>query len=1048
MRMASRHIPKSINSTNKPLQKPLQQPARKISGQRKPKKYHKYGRCKIIDIYYTIPKTHKKKQYSFKGACLDIGSQQSCIGKYQAKAYCRQQNLKFKLTPSNIIFRFGNTYFKSMGTLPIRIPTPDYSFIHLEVDVINADIPFLLGIDVLDNQQMYADNTENKLVSKRYGWTLPIIRRNRHLYITWPIRKIYYTRAELYKLHHHFYHPSASKLYNLLRRTNPSKLNPNTIRTLDEITKSCSTCQKYSKGPHRFRVSFPKEKCIFNHEIAIDLLWLNGNPALHVVDTHTHFSAAAFIKSKSSSCVWNTFIQCWAATYIGYPDIIRLDQESAFMSKEFKSLTNSAGIELKISGVESHNAIGPGERYHAPLRHIFLKILEDYPNLNQEIALQLSVKSMNDTMGPEGLVPSLLVFGQLPRFPPHSTPLLSHSERMNAMTIARKEMANITARLRIQKALKSKLPPATKYLINPGDQVYVYSEKSKHWNGPFPVTRTFEKSVWVKRPDKEAQYSIDHTIPIQNAPHSAFINHLSSSFKDFTNEQHPIRVYLTEVLKPGDHRATHPKFDEARQKEIHGLIERGVFKLILKEEVPPKANILGTRMILAIKNKNTDQELFKARLVVQGHRDKDKHKLVHPTTTLRHSSIRMLTTIAAMFGFRLWSQDVTQAYLQSASNLMRDIYVKPSKEFCLDQKYMLKLLKPLYGLSDAGDYWDSTITQHLQQDLQMSRTALDICLFFKHINGKLAGLSGYYVDDNISTGTEKFEKLTRETEKRFDSKPRTYNSFKFAGIEIETTPNGTILLHQKSYIPRIKPLPEDATFYDYRSMRQRLMWLTHTRPDITCGVNKSTQVTKESFSQSSIILLNTIIRQVHKYPTRGILQQKLNPDSLILRIYTDGSFADNDDQTTQLGYLVLLCDNSSRCNILHYSSSKSGRVVRSTLGGETLAFANGLDFGLAVKHDLDNILNKNIPVRLFTDCKSLFDVITKNTVTTEKRLMVDIQAIREAYAKFDIHDVAWIKSEYNPADSLTKIKENQVLNRIMDEGIIEHPVSQWIIRSV
>lgn len=36
------------------------------------------------------------------------------------------------------------------GKLPIRIPTTDGSCIALNIDVVDFDIPFLLGIDKLD----------------------------------------------------------------------------------------------------------------------------------------------------------------------------------------------------------------------------------------------------------------------------------------------------------------------------------------------------------------------------------------------------------------------------------------------------------------------------------------------------------------------------------------------------------------------------------------------------------------------------------------------------------------------------------------------------------------------------------------------------------------------------------------------------------------------------------------------------------------------------------------------------------------------------------
>ncbi len=57
---------------------------------------------------------------------------------------------------------------------------------------------------------------------------------------------------------------------------------------------------------------------------------------------------------------------------------------------------------------------------------------------------------------------------------------------------------------------------------------------------------------------------------------------------------------------------------------------------------------------------------------------------------------------------------------------------------------------------------------------------------------------------------------------------------------------------------------------------------------------------------------------------------------------------------------------------------------------------------------------------MFTDSKHLFDVITTGSYTTEKRLMVEIKATREAYNKNEISNVGWVPGTFNPADELTK----------------------------
>ena len=206
------------------------------------------------------------------------------------------------------------------------------------------------------------------------------------------------------------------------------------------------------------------------------------------------------------------------------------------------------------------------------------------------------------------------------------------------------------------------------------------------------------------------------------------------------------------------------------------------------------------------------------------------------------------------------------------------------------------------------------------------------------------------------------------------------------------------------------------------------------------------QVTEAKLNKKHVRLLNRTITNLQSTPTQGLIYQKLDCESLHLKVYSDSSFANNEDLSSQLEYIVLLCDKSNKCNILHFSSHKSRRIVRSVLGGEVYAFADAFDYAYTMRHDLQRLLGRNIALQMFTDSKSLFDVITKCSSTTEKRLMIDISTVRTAYESFEVSEVGFIRSENNPADAFTKPGSFPSLKRIIETSRADFPFEQTIIR--
>ena len=64
-----------------------------------------------------------------------------------------------------------------------------------------------------------------------------------------------------------------------------------------------------------------------------------------------------------------------------------------------------------------------------------------------------------------------------------------------------------------------------------------------------------------------------------------------------------------------------PTFTESRQKEINGLLEKGVFETINIADIPKGVRIFNSWFVDEIKNPGTDKAFEKSRLVVQAYND-------------------------------------------------------------------------------------------------------------------------------------------------------------------------------------------------------------------------------------------------------------------------------------------------------------------------------------------------------------------------------------------------------------------------------------------
>ncbi len=169
-------------------------------------------------------------------------------------------------------------------------------------------------------------------------------------------------------------------------------------------------------------------------------------------------------------------------------------------------------------------------------------------------------------------------------------------------------------------------------------------------------------------------------------------------------------------------------------------------------------------------------------------------------------------------------------------------------------------------------------------------------------------------------------------------------------------------------------------------------------------------------------------------------------DTLRVVGYSDASFAGNQDLTSQLVYIIFIVDVDGNAPPIHFKSYKLSRVTRSVMAAEAIAFRDMFDAAHTLTTELSSLLDRKVPATLLTDSKSLFDVISEGTRTSEKRVMIDIAAAREGYMLGDISDIGHVSGGKNIADGLTKRINQAALLDVLHTAKLNVEVTKWIIR--
>ena len=116
------------------------------------------------------------------------------------------------------------------------------------------------------------------------------------------------------------------------------------------------------------------------------------------------------------------------------------------------------------------------------------------------------------------------------------------------------------------------------------------------------------------------------------------------------------------------------------------------------------------------------------------------------------------------------------------------------------------------------------------------------------------------------------------------------------------------------------------------------------------------------------------------------------------------------------------------------------------MAGKVIAFSDLFDVAATLYHKLGEVLGKKVPVQLFTDSESLFDVISRGSRTAEKRLMLDISTAKDGFKERVISDIDFFRSSRNLADGLTKAMNQATLGEVLTASYLRTEPERWIIR--
>uniref|UniRef100_A0A6N2KJR5 Reverse transcriptase Ty1/copia-type domain-containing protein n=1 Tax=Salix viminalis TaxID=40686 RepID=A0A6N2KJR5_SALVM len=338
-----------------------------------------------------------------------------------------------------------------------------------------------------------------------------------------------------------------------------------------------------------------------------------------------------------------------------------------------------------------------------------------------------------------------------------------------------------------------------------------------------------------------------------------------------------------------------PKWTVAINEELEALQKNNTWELC---PLPEGKKTVGCKWVFTVKLKADGSiDRYKARLVAKGYTQRygiDYQETFAPVAKI--NTIRILIALAVNRDWVLQQFDVKNAFLNG--DLEEEVYMDlppGAKGKSPSINKVCKLKKALYGLKQSPRAWFGRFTSTMKE-FGYKQSNSDHTLFIKHREGKTTALI-VYVDDMVLTGDdiEEREALQRFLASKFEMKDLGQLKY-FLGIEVSRSKTG-ICLSQRKYVLDLltetgmlacKPVDtpmemnhklgesENQTSADkgrYQQLVGKLIYLSHTRPDIAYAVSVVSQF-MHSPGEEHMEAVYRILRYLKSAPGRGLLFSK------------------------------------------------------------------------------------------------------------------------------------------------------------------------------